>query len=307
MRYGIILVTVLLMFGASFSLSAQTSSRPIARGTAPDRVETRSERLTKEGIALMKRGRVNPARAKFQEALRLDPKNGKAHLAYANLLMKEGKSLAAYDHFTKAARLAPESGKERTQARQVITRIRSQHPEWFNNSKSKPQSASLPSAEPDETTVMGEKPNLAVFPFDYPGGDSTAQGLGTTFSEMVMTALINRGSYRIVERRQIDRVFEEQALGQTGTLEGETAVAVGKILGVQAVAVGNLSRLASGFESDVRVLNVETGEALLAGHATAASSAQFRAAAETLAATLSTEVEKVQHAVTKDSSATVSQ
>lgn len=301
MKYFLMLLSLWFLSGAVSSASAQITARRVAREAAADRAEIRSAKLTNEGLALMKRGRVVLAKAKFEQALRLDPKNAKAHLAYADLLFKEGKSLAAYDHFTKALKFAPEGGRDRAQAAQVIARIRGQHPEWFNKAQPKPEEVSEPSPEPVELVVAGEKPMLAVFPFDYPGGDSTAQGLGAAFSEMMVTALINHGAYRIVERRQIDRVFEEQALGQTGALEAETAVAVGKILGVQTVAVGNLSRLAGGYETDARILHVESGEALLACHAKAASSAQFREAAETLAADLSIKVVKVQQAVAKDS------
>ncbi len=307
MKYFLMLLSLWFLSGAVSSGSAQITPRRAVREARVDHAETRSSKLTNEGLMLMKRGRTVLAKAKFEQALRIDPKNAKAHLAYADLLLKEGKSLAAYDHFTKAMKFAPEGGKDRAQAAQVIARIRGQHPEWFNKTQSKPEKVDEPAPEPQEITVAGEKPMLAVFPFDFPGGDSTAQGLGATFSEMMVTALINQGAYRIVERRQIDRIFEEQALGQTGALEAETAVAVGKILGVQAVAVGNLSRLAGGYETDARILHVESGEALLACHAKAASSAQFREAAETLAADLSTKVEKVQQAVAKDSTEAVSQ
>ncbi len=304
-----LLVAILQFTLAASVLQAQVPARRPAR-VMP--AEQRADRLTTEGLALMRRGRTTLAQAKFQQALRLDPQNARAHLAYADLLLKENKSLAAYDHFTKAMKFAPAGAKDRDRAAQVIARLRSQHPEWFSRVQPRPvdagKSAQRQTHEPlpgGQTPIAapipnGIKPTLAVLPFAAPGSDST---LGVSFSEMVATALINRAAYRIVERRQIEHVFQEQALGQTGALEAETAVAVGKILGVQTVAVGNLSQLKAGYETDARVLNVESGEALLASHAQAASSAQFRDAAESLAADLSAKVGNVQKTLQPDSAA----
>lgn len=308
MKCGAFLLVAILQFTlATSALQAQLPARRPARVMPADQ---RADRLTAEGLALLRRGRTTLAQAKFQQALQLDPQNVRAHLAYADLLLKENKSLAAYDHFTKAMKFAPPDTKDRDRAAQVIARLRSQHPEWFSRVQPRPvdagKSAPHRPHEPlpgGQTPIVppipnGFKPTLAVLPFDAPGSDST---LGVSFSEMVATALINHAAYRIVERRQIEHVFQEQALGQTGAIEAETAVAVGKILGVQTVAVGNLSQLETGYETDARVLNVESGEALLASHAQAASSAQFRQAAESLAADLSAKVGNVQKSLQPDS------
>ncbi len=308
MKYCAFLLVAILHFSFEANLlQAQVPKRRPARVIS---AEQRADRLTTEGLALMRRGRNTLAQAKFQQALRLDPQNVRAHLAFADLLLKENKSLAAYDHFTKAMKFAPAGAKDRDRAAQVIARLRSQHPEWFGRVPPRPvdagKSAQRQAHEPlpgGQTPLVppmpnGIKPTLAVLPFEAPGSDST---LGVTFSEMLATALINRAAYRIVERRQIERVFEEQALGQTGALEAETAVAVGKILGVQTVAVGTLSQLGAGYETDARVLNVESGEALLASHAPASSSAQFREAAESLAADLSAKVGNLQKSLQPDS------
>ncbi|MDZ7267890.1 MAG: tetratricopeptide repeat protein [candidate division KSB1 bacterium] len=304
---AVVLIAILPIFIAADFLRAQA---PVRRPVRALQTERRADRLVAEGLALMRRGRTTLAQAKLQQALRLDPQNARAHLAYADLLLRENKTLAAYDHFTKAVKCAPADARDRERAAKIIARIRSEHPEWFSGMRppNSAQSTPRPGHEPSpdvQTAVLpplpnGFKPTLAVLPFEAAGGDST---LGLTFSEMVATALIMRGTYRIVERRQIEHVLQEQALGQTGALETETAVAVGKILGVQAITVGNLSRLNAGYESDARVLNVESGEALLASHARAASPAQFREAAESIAADLSAKVGNLQRALQPDSTA----
>jgi hypothetical protein len=85
----------------------------------------------------------------------------------------------------------------------------------------------------------------------------------------------------------LHKVLEEQALGQSGALDSETAVAVGKVMGIDAVVVGSISKLDRAWKSDAKVLNVETDEAIAAAHARGGSPDDLRQMAETLAKGLS--------------------
>jgi hypothetical protein len=51
----------------------------------------------------------------------------------------------------------------------------------------------------------------------------------------------------------LHKVLEEQALGQSGHLDSEMAVAVGKIMGIGAVVVGSISKLDRALQSDARI------------------------------------------------------
>ena len=110
---------------------------------------------------------------------------------------------------------------------------------------------------------------------------------------MLITSLINSNRFKVIERAQLDKVLQEQALSQTGALETETAVVVGKIMGLDAVVVGSVSKLATVYEADARVLNVESGEAVTAANASAASANQLRSLAETLAGTLAVHAHQI--------------
>ena len=47
----------------------------------------------------------------------------------------------------------------------------------------------------------------------------------------------------VIERKEIDKVIEEQKLGLSGMVTAETAPAVGKLLGVDLLVVGSVSEL----------------------------------------------------------------
>lgn len=302
------------------------------------RKESRADRLVEEGLTLLQNGKRGPAKEKFEEALRLDPRNARAHaqlgwlawleqryaaaqshaeaalriqpdnprahLVLAHVLMRNDKDLAAFDHLQKAARVG--KGADQAEAARELSSLRARHGNSFRAASSPPDntlpppSAVMPNAN---AAPPGARPLLAVFAFSDAQLDSSENKLGEMLSEMFATSLINRGAYRVIERSQLERVLQEQALGQSGALEAETTVMVGTLLGAQAVVVGSLYRPASVYEADARILSVSTGEALAASHARAPSSAQLRDLAETLAQDLSAKAGMVPISAKEDSAA----
>lgn len=236
------------------------------------------------------------AKHHLSEALQCNPENVRAHLLAGQILFSEGKSLAAYDHWRKASTKAVDE-QDKRELSKLMTRLREKNPAWFANiktvtSNSSSSSAAKPApgltastitAKPSPLRTNGVRPNLAVFTFDEIAPQQTAQGWGASLAEMLSTALINAGNYRLVERKQLQKVLEEQALGQSGALDSETAVVVGKIMSIDAIVVGSLSTLANAVEADARILNVETGEAIAATHSRASSANELRQIADALA------------------------
>ncbi|NUO83532.1 hypothetical protein HUU05_25950 [candidate division KSB1 bacterium] len=331
------LVAIVLLAGTlanfDFQAAAQARTQPRAQLRLK---ENRSERLTSEGLALLQQGKNRLALLKFEEAIRLDarnanayagaallylkdnkieaahryaetalrlqPQNARAHFVAAQVLLQEHKKLAAFDHLRKAVRYSAGQPDE-AEANRLLARFRNENPKLLQLAAPQVATPALPPAN-DTSAALSHRPLLAVFPFSAVHSDSAEHSLGKTLAEMLTTALINRNNYRIIERNQLERVFQEQALGQSGALESETAVAVGNILGVQAVVVGTLSKPAQAFEADARILNVSTGEAMTACYAKGSSSAQLRQMAETLAAEIAGKAALVQSAVRRDSAKT---
>ncbi|MDZ7332281.1 MAG: hypothetical protein ONB31_09915 [candidate division KSB1 bacterium] len=81
---------------------------------------------------------------------------------------------------------------------------------------------------------------MAIFPF-------TATKMETKFGELVSQRLLAQALPRrsefivFLEREHLQKIFEEQALSQTGAIDEKTAVEVGKLSGVNVIVVGSIT------------------------------------------------------------------
>jgi len=81
---------------------------------------------------------------------------------------------------------------------------------------------------------------LAVFPF-------SASKLDQKFADIVTNQLLSRALSQksefimFLERENLQKIFEEQALSQTGVIDEKTAVQVGKLSGVNTIVVGSVT------------------------------------------------------------------
>ena len=100
-------------------------------------------------------------------------------------------------------------------------------------------------------TYHGTRKIFAVLEFQNVtsyGGDQ----LSRVASDMLITAMKRSGRFLLVERERLDRVLEEQALGQTGALDPNTRAKVGQVLGAQYIILGTVTEF--GFkESETQV------------------------------------------------------
>ena len=104
---------------------------------------------------------------------------------------------------------------------------------------------------------------VAVLYFDNNsfGKDRTDfDGLGKGIADLLINDMASNAALRVVERDRIQSILQEQALVQTRSIDPQTAVRLGKLLGAQYMITG-------GFMSDrkgtllvtSRVISVETG------------------------------------------------
>lgn len=75
------------------------------------------------------------------------------------------------------------------------------------------------------------------FSYSFRGG-SLARGI----SDLLTIKLVQDGSYSVVERSRIDAVLREQNFGATGRVDASTAAEIGRILGVEYVVLGSVTR-----------------------------------------------------------------
>jgi curli biogenesis system outer membrane secretion channel CsgG len=89
------------------------------------------------------------------------------------------------------------------------------------------------------------KPRVAVLEFK-----NKVQGwhwgwyrAGEAVQDMLVTELVKKGSYRVIEREQLQAIMQEKGLSLSGDIDPRTAVKVGKMLGVEYLIAGALTEL----------------------------------------------------------------
>jgi curli biogenesis system outer membrane secretion channel CsgG len=95
-----------------------------------------------------------------------------------------------------------------------------------------------------------DKRRIAVLDFDFSsisnfgllsslyGGEGAAKGV----SNLLTNQLVKDGKFIVIERSKIDAVLAEQNFGASGRVEPTTAAQIGRILGVDAVLIGSVTK-----------------------------------------------------------------
>ena len=93
------------------------------------------------------------------------------------------------------------------------------------------------------------KHRIAVLDFNYATVMSTSQAvfgtqvdIGKGISDMLIDRLVNDGTFRVIERNQIDKILNEQNFSNSNRADPSTAAKIGHILGVDAVIVGDITQ-----------------------------------------------------------------
>lgn len=114
--------------------------------------------------------------------------------------------------------------------------------------------------------TQSQATKLAVIPFaDLQGNDSQ---LGRYIAEELTTKLYQAGRFEVVERTLLEQVIAEQKLGISGFIDDDTAISLGKILGVDALATGTLSDLGTMIKVNARLIETTTGKVVSAASVT---------------------------------------
>jgi len=109
----------------------------------------------------------------------------------------------------------------------------------------------------EKTDVNTKGKTVAVFDFESQGIDKSE---ALTFSERFRTEIGNTKAMRLIERKAIEKIMEEQGFQQTGCTTDECAAEVGQLLGAQFMISGNIGRLKNSYTVDIKMFSVETGE-----------------------------------------------
>jgi curli biogenesis system outer membrane secretion channel CsgG len=93
------------------------------------------------------------------------------------------------------------------------------------------------------------KKRIAVLDFDYGtvqtyvaqywGGN---QDVGKGIADLLVQKLVNDGKYRLIERKQLDKILAEQNFSNSDRADPTTAAKIGRVLGVDAIIVGSITK-----------------------------------------------------------------
>jgi len=112
------------------------------------------------------------------------------------------------------------------------------------------------------TAQAQAKPVIAVLYFDNNsiGKDRLDfDGVGKGIAEMLITDMSQNANIRVVERERVQQVLTEQSLTRAGSIDPQTAIKLGKIIGAQYMITGGFMSDGRGnYVLTARAINVET-------------------------------------------------
>jgi curli biogenesis system outer membrane secretion channel CsgG len=96
---------------------------------------------------------------------------------------------------------------------------------------------------------QSQKKRVAVLDFDYGTVRSyvtaiwgTDQDVGKGIADLLVQKLVEDGKYRVIERKQLDKILAEQHFSNSDRADPSTAAKIGKVLGVDAIIVGSITK-----------------------------------------------------------------
>lgn len=95
------------------------------------------------------------------------------------------------------------------------------------------------------------KKRIAIFDFDNAAVQSapaipyyrvSAPNVGKTITDLLINRLVRDGSCSVIERSAIDKLLAEQNLSNSDRFDPQTAAKLGRLLGVDAIVLGTITR-----------------------------------------------------------------
>ena len=118
-------------------------------------------------------------------------------------------------------------------------------------------------------------PTIAILAFTNANQDAARDGLGVSVAAMFGTHLKNETSFTVLERSQISKIVGEQGLASAGLTDVQRQQ-LGKLLQVEVILTGEVSRFGNLVQMDARLVSVETGQVLVAEYASIDGYAKLR-------------------------------
>jgi TolB-like protein len=132
-----------------------------------------------------------------------------------------------------------------------------------------------------------EKIRLAVVDFATTDQKLEPANLNQIVAEWLTLFLVNAGTVEVVERQELQKILQEQSLGQTGAINAESAAKLGELLGIKILVTGTVMRLGNTLEVTARLIDTTNGTIIGAFSVMAADVSELRSQIQTLAENMS--------------------
>jgi curli biogenesis system outer membrane secretion channel CsgG len=110
--------------------------------------------------------------------------------------------------------------------------------------------------------AQAQKKRVAVMNFDYSTVSSyvsqifgSNQDVGKGIADILVDRLVTDGTYRVIERKEMDKIIAEQNFSNSDRADASTAAKIARILGVDAIVIGSITQ----FGNDNSKTNVGGG------------------------------------------------
>lgn len=113
--------------------------------------------------------------------------------------------------------------------------------------------------------------------------------LAMSVSDLLRTEFFKTGYFHVMERRQMNKIMEEQAFQLSGATE-QDMIEAGKLLAVQQIGMGSITRLGEELIINFRLVDVQEARVESAESVSAVSESQIPAAVKDLAKKITDEI-----------------
>ncbi len=110
--------------------------------------------------------------------------------------------------------------------------------------------------------VLAQQPTVAVLDLEAKYG--LEQDIAGALSDRLRQELFRTGEFNVVERARMDAILSEQGLGMVGITSQDDMVKAGRMLNVNMIVAGSISKIGSIYTLTVRMFSVETAELMIA-------------------------------------------
>ena len=110
------------------------------------------------------------------------------------------------------------------------------------------------------TQSMQDKSKKKLAVMEFANLDGSVSNFGKYLSEKMITEMFSSGRFKVVERRQLNKVLKELNFGRTDVVDQNTSKELGRLLGVDAVGIGSVTDLGQTVEVNAKLIEIETAE-----------------------------------------------